>query len=56
MALYCGIDLHSNNHVVSVIDESDSKVIEQKLNNDIGHTLNLWGRIYRVRLNSNIII
>ena len=41
MALYCGIDLHSNNHVVSVIDESDSKVIEQKLNNDIGHTLDI---------------
>ena len=39
MALYCGIDLHSNNHVVSVIDDSDTKLVEKKLDNDIRHTL-----------------
>lgn len=27
MALYCGIDLHSNNHVVVVIDQEDRRVV-----------------------------
>jgi hypothetical protein len=27
MALYCGIDLHSNNHVVVVIDEEDRRIV-----------------------------
>src|ERR1700751_5932876 len=26
MGLYCGIDLHSNNHVLTVIDEADRRV------------------------------
>jgi len=33
MPLYCGIDLHSNNHVICVIDYKDKRVFEQKLDN-----------------------
>ena len=29
MGLYCGIDLHSNNHVVTVIDEGDRRLYER---------------------------
>lgn len=29
MGLYCGIDLHSNNHVVTVIDEADRRLYEK---------------------------
>ena len=28
MGLYCGIDLHSNNHVLTVIDEADRRSSE----------------------------
>ena len=35
MGLYCGIDLHSNNHVLTVIDEADRKVYERRLPNDL---------------------
>lgn len=35
MTLYCGIDLHSNNSVVSLIDESDRLVSEQRLDNKL---------------------
>ena len=31
MGLYCGIDLHSNNHVLTVIDETDRRVYERRL-------------------------
>jgi transposase len=41
MALYCGIDLHSNNHVVVVIDEEDWRIVEKRLPNDIAATLHL---------------
>lgn len=34
MSLYCGIDLHSNNHVVCVIDDQDRRLLEKKLDND----------------------
>ncbi len=40
MALYCGIDLHSNNHVVVVIDEEDRRIFERRLGNDVSLTLN----------------
>lgn len=40
MALYCGIDLHSNNHVVVVIDEEDRRIFERRLGNDVNLTLN----------------
>ena len=39
MTHYCGIDLHSNNHVVVVIDETDKRVYEKRLNNDLNLTL-----------------
>lgn len=35
MKLYSGIDLHSNNSVVSVLDESDHIVYERRLDNDL---------------------
>lgn len=41
MSHYCGIDLHSNNHVVVVIDERDKRVFDKRLNNDLGSTLNV---------------
>jgi hypothetical protein len=28
MKLYCGIDLHSNNHYVSIIDQDDKRLKE----------------------------
>lgn len=41
MSLYCGIDLHSNNHVVVVIDENDHRLEERRLGNDLSLTLSL---------------
>jgi len=38
MGLYCGIDLHSNNHVVTVIDDSDRRVYERRLPNELART------------------
>lgn len=35
MTLYCGIDLHSNNSVVSLIDEHDQVIREKRLANDL---------------------
>jgi len=35
MKLYCGIDLHSNNSLVSVINEKDRVVFEKRLPNDL---------------------
>jgi len=35
MQLYCGIDLHSNNSVVSVIDEQDQVIKEKRLDNNL---------------------
>jgi transposase len=34
MSHYCGIDLHSNNHVVVVIDERDKRVFDKRLNKE----------------------
>lgn len=34
--LYCGIDLHSNNSYVAVIDETDRTVFQRRLKNDLG--------------------
>lgn len=39
MSHYCGIDLHSNNHVVVVIDERDHRVLDKRLSNDLSATL-----------------
>jgi len=38
MGLYCGIDLHSNNHVLTVIDEADRRVYERRLPNELAIT------------------
>lgn len=35
MTLSCGIDLHSNNSMISVIDEDDRLVSEKRLDNDL---------------------
>ena len=35
MTLYCGIDLHSNNSVVSVIDDEDKIIVEKRLPNQL---------------------
>ena len=39
MPLYCGIDLHSNNHVLCVIDDKDCRLLETKLDNNIQRTI-----------------
>jgi len=36
---YSGIDLHSNNSVVSVIDETDRVIAERRLPNDLAKIL-----------------
>jgi hypothetical protein len=45
MGLYCGIDLHSNNHVLTVIDEADRRVYERRLPNDLAITKRHLSRI-----------
>lgn len=49
MSLYCGIDLHSNSHVVVVIDEDDQRVVEKRLTNELDKTLALLSP-YRAEL------
>ena len=39
MKLYGGIDLHSNNCVVVLLDEEDQVVYEKRLANDLGYLL-----------------
>jgi hypothetical protein len=39
--LYCGIDLHSNNHYVLIIDQDDKRLKEKRLSNDSSKTLSL---------------
>jgi transposase len=41
MSLYCGIDLHSNNHVVVVTDEEDRKIVDKRIDNNLNATLAL---------------
>jgi transposase len=41
MSLYCGIDLHSNNHVVVVTDEEDNKLMDKRITNDLDVTVSL---------------
>ena len=41
MTRYCGIDLHSNNHVVVVIDENDRRIMEKRVPNSLEQTLAL---------------
>ena len=39
MKLYCGIDLHSNNHYLTLIDDNDRRILEKRLPNDLAETL-----------------
>ncbi len=39
MKLYCGIDLHSSNSVIAVLDEQDRPVYEKRLDNDLDEIL-----------------
>jgi transposase len=39
MKLYCGIDLHSNNHWLTISDEADRRIVERRLPNDLAITL-----------------
>ena len=41
MSLYCGIDLHSNNQVIVVIDDQDKRLLERRVPNELGATLSL---------------
>ena len=41
MKLYCGIDLHSNNHYVSIIDQQDKRLKEKRLSNYLAKTIAL---------------
>ena len=55
MKRYCGIDLHSNNHVVTVIDEQDHRVYEKRLPNDLASTLRAL-EPYRTELEAIAVI
>jgi len=49
MPLYCGIDLHSNNHVICVIDDKDKRLLELKLDNYAELTIRALSK-YKKRL------
>jgi hypothetical protein len=40
MSYYVGIDLHSNNNFVGIIDKKDCRILSKKLPNDLGIVLN----------------
>jgi transposase len=41
MKLYCGIDLHSTNHWLTIIDEHSNRLVEKRLRNDLSLTLSM---------------
>lgn len=41
MKLYCGIDLHSNNHLICLIDQDDTIIVQKRLPNSLEATLEL---------------
>jgi hypothetical protein len=47
MGLYCGIDLHSNNHVLTVIDEADRRFMSGGCRTIWRSPRRLWSRIGR---------
>jgi transposase len=49
MTLYCGIDLHSNNSFVTVINDMDKRLLEKRIDNDPGLIIQALKR-YRSRL------
>jgi len=54
MSLYCGIDLHSNNSVISIIDDDAKVVHEKRHTNDLQVILNELAP-YRTRLTACVI-
>ncbi len=48
-ALYCGIDLHSNNHYICVINDQDERLLETRCSNDLSLTLKALSK-YKRRL------
>ncbi|SMF67666.1 hypothetical protein SAMN02745866_04306, partial [Alteromonadaceae bacterium Bs31] len=49
MSLYCGIDLHSNNSVICVINEEDKRLKEVKVDNNSELVIKALSR-YKKRL------
>jgi transposase len=43
MKLYGGIDLHSNNSVINLIDENSNVVLKKRISNNLGVILRLLG-------------
>jgi transposase len=41
MSYYSGIDIHSNNHVVVVMDKDDNKLVDKHIVNDLDTTSSL---------------
>ena len=41
MTLYCGIDLHANNSVISIIDDHDAVLYENRHSNESEHRARL---------------
>lgn len=39
MSLYCGIDLHSTNNFISVLDKNDTPLFEKRIPNDLERVL-----------------
>jgi hypothetical protein len=55
MPLYCGIDLHSNNHVICVIDDKDKRLLEIKLDNYSELTIRALSK-YKKRLKAIAVV
>lgn len=49
MPFYCGIDSHSNNHVICMIDDKDKRIFEQKRDNHSKLTIGALSK-YKKRL------
>ncbi len=49
MTLYCGIDLHSNNHYICVINDKDKRLLEARVDNFPELTMRALSR-YKKRL------
>ena len=54
MTLYCGIDLHANNSVISVIDDRDTVQYEKRLPNDLGEIVSVLAP-YRSDLSACVV-
>jgi len=54
LQLYCGIDLHSNNNVVAVLDENDRTIYEKRLPNDLAMVIGVLND-YRTELAACVV-